>query len=126
MIFDVEPIADLLAVAVNGERFSLQGIEHDQRDELFRKLIGAIIVRTIGGYHRHPVCVEIGPNEEIARSFGSGVGAVGRVGCRLAKSWVVSCQSPIYFVGRNVKKSKGFLSSAVQGDPTLFGCLEQP
>src|SRR5690606_40216999 len=42
MVADVEPVADVLAVAVDGERLPLDGVEDHQRDELFGELVRAV------------------------------------------------------------------------------------
>ena len=44
MVFDIEPVADVFASPVNRKRLSLDGVEDHQRNELFRKVIGAIII----------------------------------------------------------------------------------
>ena len=52
VVLHIEPIADLLAIAVDGKWFAGEGIVDDQRDEFFREMIGAVIIRAIGGEHR--------------------------------------------------------------------------
>lgn len=44
MVFNVEPVADLVAFAVYRKRLAFQGVEDHQRDEFFREVVGAIVV----------------------------------------------------------------------------------
>ena len=48
VVFDVEPVADLLAVAVDGEGFSFEGVENHQGDEFLGEVEGAVIVGAVG------------------------------------------------------------------------------
>jgi len=52
VVLRIEPIADFLAIAVDGKWFAGEGIVDDQRDEFLREMIGAVLVRAIGGEHR--------------------------------------------------------------------------
>lgn len=44
VIIDIQPVPDVFTIAVDGERFVLQGIENYQGDHLFRILVWAKIV----------------------------------------------------------------------------------
>jgi hypothetical protein len=37
MVFHIQPVADLLAITVNGQGLASQRIQDDQRNQLFRK-----------------------------------------------------------------------------------------
>ena len=65
MIFDIEPVANVFAFAVDGDRLATQGFEDDDRDEFFRKLEGAVVVRAIGHDHRQAVGVAPSAGEVI-------------------------------------------------------------
>jgi hypothetical protein len=60
MVLDVEPVADLLAVTVDGQRLAGEGIVDAQRDELFREVVGAVVVGAVGGERRQAVGVVVG------------------------------------------------------------------
>jgi len=48
MVFDVQPVAYLLTVAVNRDRQACEGFANDGGDEFFRMLVRAVVVRTVG------------------------------------------------------------------------------
>jgi hypothetical protein len=47
VVLNVKPVADLSAVAVDGEIFSLEGVEDDERDEFFREVKGPVVIRAV-------------------------------------------------------------------------------
>ena len=51
MIVDVQPIPDLPAVAIDGQRRTSQRAQDHVRDQLLRKLIRAVVVRAIRHQH---------------------------------------------------------------------------
>ena len=48
MVFDIKPIADILALATDGDLPAFQSIQDRERNELFGEVIRAVIVRAIG------------------------------------------------------------------------------
>ena len=67
MIFYVEPVANVQTVAVQGERLMPKSVRYHQRDELFRKLIGAVVVRAPRRDNRHAERITICLHDEIGR-----------------------------------------------------------
>src|SRR5690554_49012 len=55
VVFHVEPVANLVTFAVDRERFAFQGVEDHQRDELFREVVGAVVVAAICDQYRQAV-----------------------------------------------------------------------
>ena len=55
MVLDVEPVTDLLAIAIDRQRLASQCIVDDQRNEFFWKVIGAIVIGAVGCEHRQAV-----------------------------------------------------------------------
>ena len=49
MVLDVEPVADLLSVTIDRQRLARQGVVNDERDELFREVVRAVVVGAVGG-----------------------------------------------------------------------------
>lgn len=47
VVINIKPIADLLAIAIDGQGAAMQSIHQEQWNELFGKLVGSIIVRTV-------------------------------------------------------------------------------
>ena len=44
VVFHIEPVAHILSLAVNGQRFSCEDIVDDERNELLRELVRAVVV----------------------------------------------------------------------------------
>ena len=103
VVLHVEPVADVLPVAVDGKGLALQGIEGDQRDELLRELPGAVVVGAVGDRHGQPVGLEIGPHQVVRGCLGGAVGAVGLVGHRLGEETFLS-KASVDLVGAHVVK----------------------
>ena len=85
MVFDKQPITDVLSFAVDGQRLALDRIADDQRDKLFRELVGTIVVGAVGRHHRHLVRVEGSTNQKVTGCFARRIGTVRRVGRQLRK-----------------------------------------
>ncbi len=77
VVFDEEPVAHVLALAVDGQRLAVADIVDEQRDELFGELVGAVVVGAVGHQRGHAVGVVVGAHEVVARCLGGAVGGVG-------------------------------------------------
>ena len=77
MIVDIEPVAHLLAIAIDRQRPVLEGIGDHQRNQLFGKLIRTVIVGRARDQHRHLVSDEVRPGQQIGPGFGGGIRAAG-------------------------------------------------
>jgi len=62
----VQPVANVLAVAVDWQGLALQHVENHKGNELFRKLIGPVIVGTIRDGDRKAVGVAVGLDKKVA------------------------------------------------------------
>ena len=49
----IQPIAYIQSLPIDGQRLMRQAIENHQRNQLFGKLIGSIIIRAIGSRYCH-------------------------------------------------------------------------
>lgn len=58
MVFHVQRVAHLLAIAVNRQRFAREYIVHHQRDQLLRAVVRAVVV--VGAQHRQAVSTMLG------------------------------------------------------------------
>ena len=65
VVYHVEPVANVLAVAVDREGFVFQHVEDHKRDELFWKLIGPVVVRAIRDSDREAIGVAIRLDEKV-------------------------------------------------------------
>ena len=52
MVVHIQPVADVVTLAINGKRLTIARIQDDQRNELLRELIRAVIIGAVGGDHR--------------------------------------------------------------------------
>ena len=68
VIHDVEPVAYVFALAVDGEGTTVAYVVDEQRDELLGELVGAVVVRTVADERRHAVGVMVGTHEVVARA----------------------------------------------------------
>ena len=80
VVFYVEPVADLAAVAVYGQGAAGQGVEDDVGDEFFGEVAGAVVVGAVGDEGRQAVGALPGAHEVVAGCFAGGIGAGRGVG----------------------------------------------
>ncbi len=95
----IEPVPDLLSIPVNGKIFSIQCVLNYQGNEFFRKLVGAVIVGTVGDNGWKSIGVIIGADQVIRRGFTGTVGTVGFVVIFLCKGRVIRLQGTINLIG---------------------------
>src|SRR5206468_2616517 len=69
MILDVEPVSNVFACAVDRQTFAVKGIEDRQGNQLFGKMVGTIVVRTVRDDHRQAIRAVPGLCEMIRGSF---------------------------------------------------------
>ena len=79
MVLDVEPVADILAAAVDGQRTAFPYVVDEERNQLLGKLVGPVVVRAVGHQRRHAVGVVVGPHEVVGRGLRGRIGTVGVV-----------------------------------------------
>src|SRR5579875_2821073 len=125
MIFNKKPVADIQAVAIDGERLALKRVEDHERDQLLRKLPRTIVIRAVGGDDGETIGVVPSAHEHVRGSLGGCIWAVRRVGCGFRKSRIVGAESSVDFIGRDVEKAKGLFISVGQGLPVLTSLMEQ-
>src|SRR5216683_6133982 len=75
IVFNVQPVALLFAVAVNRERLVMQRVRDHQREEFLGKLVRPVIVRGARDQSGKIVGTYVGADQEVRGSFGSGIGA---------------------------------------------------
>ena len=75
VVFDVEPVADVFARAVNRELFVREGVDDHERDEFFREMVGAVVVRAARNRRRQLVGAVISHDKEVGRGLRGAVGA---------------------------------------------------
>ena len=125
VILDKEPVADIFPLAVDRQRFALDRVTDDQRNQLFRELVGPVVVRTVRRHHGHLVRVERGADQKVARRLARRIRTVRRVGRKLGKRRVARLQSPVNLVGRNVEKVELCLLLSFQLFPVATHRIQQ-
>ncbi|MNT67991.1 hypothetical protein D3C72_2061850 [compost metagenome] len=48
MVFHIEPVTDLVALAIDRQRLAIQGIEDHQRDQLLGEVAWAVVIGAVG------------------------------------------------------------------------------
>jgi hypothetical protein len=77
MIFDIKPVPHVEAFAVDGKGFIVQAVDNHERDQLFREMIGPVVVGTTGDSYREIVGTLISLYKQISSGFGAAVGRAG-------------------------------------------------
>ncbi len=80
VVADVEPVADVHAVAIDGDGFPGLDALDDDGDELLRELIRAVVVGAVRDERGQTVGVVVAAHEHVTRGLAGGVGRVRRVG----------------------------------------------
>lgn len=66
VVFYIEPVAHILTLSVDRQRFAVTDVIDKQRNELFGELIRTIVVGTVGHDGRHAIGVVEGTHEVVA------------------------------------------------------------
>ena len=65
VVFNVQPITDVLSIAIDWEGFALKSVQKHQRNKFFRKLIWAIIIGTTRDQRMQTIRLVIGSDKMI-------------------------------------------------------------
>ena len=79
MILNIEPVADVEAIAVDRQCLVVKDIINHQGDKLFRKLVWPVVIRAIGNCHRQTIGVMIRAHQMVAGSLGGSIWRVRRI-----------------------------------------------
>ena len=77
MVLDVNPVAHVQAIAVDGQRAVADGVDDHERDQFLRELVGAVIVRAAGDDHLLAVGLVKGEREQIGAGLAGGIRGAG-------------------------------------------------
>src|SRR5699024_8988962 len=124
VVLDVQPVADVFSVTVHRQRLPGHGFRNDQRNELFRELVRAVVVGAVGGQRRQPVGVLEGADEVVGGGVGGGGGRVGGVGGGFGEQAFVA-ERAVDRVGGHVQEAEGVLAVAGQLAPVVACALQQ-
>ena len=76
MVFHVEPVTDILPLAIDGQRATVADVVDEERYQFLGELIWPVIVAAIRHDRRHPVGVMERPDKMVARCLARRVRAV--------------------------------------------------
>ena len=124
MVSYIQPVAHVLAVAVHGQGVACQGVVYDQRNELFRKLVRAVIVRAVGRYRREPVGGNVCVHQVIRGSFAGAIRTVRPIAVRFGKRRGVRRERTVHLVGGNVEEAKARPLTLRKTVPIVAGRLQ--
>lgn len=113
VVFDVQPVANVFAFAINGDRFSSQALEDHDRDQLFRELIRAVVVAAVGDHDGQPVRVLPGSGEVVGGRFAGGVRRMGIVWRRFTEQAFVA-EAAVDLVGGDVQEAEAVFGIALE------------
>src|SRR5258708_46738 len=125
VVRNIEPVTNVLAVAVDRQRFSGESAANDKRDQFLRELIRAVIVGAIGGEDRQSIGAVIGSHKMIRRSLARRVWTVRRIGGGFPERGITDLKTAINLVGRNVKKPKLVPFARGEGAPMGMDSFEE-
>ncbi len=133
MIFYIEPVTDLVALAIDRQRLAIQCIEDHQRDQLLGEVIRAVVVGAVGDDGRQAVGTAPGAYQVVTGSLGGRIGAAGGVGGCLGKElqWLTGGdfirmgQIPIHLIGGDMVEAEGRFAYLVQTVPVGTSCFQQ-
>ena len=83
VVFYKQPVADVLALSVYGQRLAVADVVDEEGDQLLWELVGAVVVGAVGDDRRHSVCVVVCAHEVVAAGLGCRIWGMGVVFGRL-------------------------------------------
>ena len=92
VIFDIEPVAHVFALAVDRQRLAVADVVDEQRYQLFRELVRAVVVGAVGHNGGHAVGVMEGAHKVVTAGLGGTVRRVRLVLEVLSEEVTAVCQ----------------------------------
>ncbi len=117
VVLDVKPVAHVLSVTVNRERFAFDSVQYDQGDQFFGKMVRTVVVRTVRDSNRQSVGVKISPHQVVRGGLGSRVGTSRVIG-RCLEEITGFTERSVDLVGADMMKPH-----VLSGLPSVVGWL---
>ena len=116
VVLGMDPVAHVLALAVQLRTLTVQDVRDLTRDELLHMLVRTVVIRAVRDRRPNPVRARPGAHKHVARGLGGAVRRARMVrGGFREPGRVVQRQIAVHLVGAHV----------VVADPVLPDCLEQ-
>ena len=125
MVLNIQPVTDLLPVAIHRQRFTRQGVEDSQRDQFLRKVIRTIVVGAVSHHHRQAVGAVPGANQMVAARFRGRVRAARRVRGFFGEQVIGAMQVAVHLIGGDVVEAEGLLLRFPKAGPVVTGRFQQ-
>ena len=124
VVFDIQPVADVEAVAVDRDRFTSQGLLDGEGDEFLGVLAGTVVVGAAGDEGGHAIRPVIGLGHQVTCCLRDAVGTAGFDG-RVFGELLRACQREVTidFVGADVEEAGGVHAGVLL--PLLPGHVQQ-
>ena len=124
MVLDEQPVAHVVALAVDGQRLALERVQEHQRDQLLGEMERAIVVGAVGDHDGQAVGVAPGPRQVVGRRLGGRIGRARVVGRGLVERAGLAERAE-HLVGRDVEEAEAFAARRVQACPVRPRRLQQ-
>ena len=124
VVIHIEPVTNVLTVAVYRKRFALQCIVDDQRDQFLRELIRAVVIATAGNVAREFVRIKICLGQHISACLTCRVRAVRGERSGLIEIVVSVIQGTVYLVGGDIEEFLILFKASVRQLPCCFCCVQ--
>ncbi len=105
VILDMQPVAHVVALAVDRNRLAVQRLQDRERDQLLGEVIGAVIVRAVAQHCRQAERFVPGAHEMVRGCFRRGIRGIGLVAAVFAEP-AVGPERAEHLVGRDVVKAE--------------------
>ena len=123
VVADVDPVANLHAIAVDGQGNVRQGIGDEQRDQLLGKLVRAVIVGAASDHGVHAVRVVSGTDQEIGPRLAGSIRAIRGQRCGLGKRRLGGFEGSVDLVGGDLNIAGSWPPWPHRGGTGFPGCL---
>jgi len=125
VVFHIQPVAHLHAVAVDRQLLVVAGIVDHQRNQLLRKLVRPVVVGAAGDVDRHAVGVMERAHKMIRAGLGSGIRAVRAERSRLREIPFLAERAVHLIRGHLQILAAGLPGAVLRVIPGLLAALQQ-
>ena len=106
VILHIQPVAHLHAVAIHRQGLARERVDDHQRNQLFGKVAGTVIVRAIGRQDWHAISVMVGAHQVVAGGLAGRIRAVRLIAVGFGEGRVVRAKRAVNLVGRDMQQAK--------------------
>ena len=106
MVIDVEPVADVTAIAVQRHRLVINQVGHKQWNQFLREVVGSVVIATPCCHGVHAVGLVVAAHHQVAGRFAGGIGGIWQQGFVLIPGALI--EGSVDFVSGHVDKPSNF------------------